>query len=219
MGVFRQRLGKVGWLYAAAFLSAAPAAGEVQLGAEGGVFQYYHYRVTESTAAAGLAVAAEGSYERETSAYAASAVYRGYDVETYEVGGEFRPRFYFHAAPARPYLAPTAGFWYARDGAGAYRIVGGGARAGGVLSAAGDRVVVDVYAGYRGRLNVDDDGLRPSFASELIAGAACDWRWTRGWGVRVEGIVLWPGFFAEKHGALTGPGVAPFVLVGPTWRR
>jgi hypothetical protein len=207
----------VGWLYAAAFLSAAPAVGAVRLDAAGGVFQYYYHRVTQPAAAAGLALAAGASYERETSAYAASAVYRGYDVETYEVGVEFRPRFYFHAAPARPYLAPTAGFWCARDETGAYRIVGGGARAGGVLSAAGDRVVVDVYAGYRGRLNIDADERRPSFASELIAGAACDWRWTRRLGLRLEGIVLWPGFFGEKHDRLAGPGVAPFVLVGPTW--
>ncbi|UCH77967.1 MAG: hypothetical protein JSU81_09625 [Candidatus Coatesbacteria bacterium] len=218
MGVGRQRLGTFGWLYAAAFLSAAPAAGEVQLDAAGGAFQYYYYRVTQPAAAAGLALAAAASYEREASACSAAAFYRGYDVETYEVGAEFRPRFYFHAAPARPYLAPTAGFWYARDEAGGYKIVGGGARAGGVLSAAEGRVVVDVYAAYRGRFNVDADELRPSFASELIAGAACDWRWTRRLGLRVEGIVLWPGFFAEKHGRLAEPGVAPFVLVGPTWR-
>jgi hypothetical protein len=40
---------------------------------------------------------------------------------------------------------------------------------------------------------------------------------TAHFGLHAEGSVLWPGFFAEKHEPLHGPGVAPFVLLGPAF--
>lgn len=209
-----------GLLVAAALFygAAATPAAPVKLAAAAGVFQYYAYDAVRVSSRAGPAAALACAYERDAFGLTAEARYRRYeDGDEYEAGAEFRARYYFHPAPARPYLAPTAGFWFPGDGAQTYKVVGVGARAGGVLSPEGVPLTLDVFAAYRGRFNVDADERRPAFTSELVAGAACDWFVTAHLGLHAEGSVLWPGFFAEKHEPLYGPGVTPFVLVGPAF--
>lgn len=210
-----------GLLVAAAFFygaAAAPAAAPAKLAAAAGVFQYYAYDALRVSSRAGLAAALAYAYERDAFGLAAEVRYRRYeDGDKYEAGAEFRARCYFHPAPARPYVAPTAGFWLPGDGAQTYKVVGVGARAGGVLSSDGVPLTLDVFAAYRGRFNVDRDERRPAFSSELVAGATCDWFVTAHFGLHAEGSVLWPGFFAEKHEPSYGPGVAPFVLLGPAF--
>lgn len=208
-----------GLLVAAAFFSWAgptPAAA-VTLAAGAGVFQYYAHDGERVSSRAGPAAALAFAYERDAFGLAGEARYRRYEGDEYEAGAEFRARYYFHPAPARPYLAPTAGFWPAKDGARTYKAVGVGARAGGVLTAEGVPIRLDVFAAYRGRFNVDADERRPAFTSELVAGATCDWFVTSRFGLHAEGSLLWPGFFAERHEPLHGPGVTPFVLVGPVF--
>jgi hypothetical protein len=204
---------------AAFFWGAGVAAGApAKLAAAAGVFQYYTYDAARVSSRAGPAAALACAYERDAFGLAAEVRYRRYeDGDEYEAGAEFRARHYFHPAPARPYLAPTAGFWLAKDGAQTYKVVGVGARAGGVLAADGVPLTLDVFAAYRGRFNVDRDDRRPAFTSELVAGATCDWFATARFGLHAEGSVLWPGFFAEKHEPPHGPGVTPFVLVGPAF--
>ncbi len=208
-----------GLLAAAAFFSGAPAAPAVPVtaAAAAGVFQYYAYDVAADGARAGPAAALWAASERETCGLAAEARYRRYDRDRYEAGVEVRARYYFHPAPARPYLAPTAGFWLPKDGARTYKVVGVGARAGGVLTAEGLPFTLDVFAAYRGRFNLDRDERRPSFSSELAAGGTCRWFVTPHFGLRAEGSLLWPAFFGERHEAAGGPAVAPFVLVGPAF--
>ncbi len=209
-----------GLLVAAAFFSwAAPTpAAPVTVAAAAGVFPYYAYDDLRVASRAGPAATLACACERDAFGLAAEVRYRRYgDGDEYEAGTEFRARYYFHPAPARPYVAPTAGFWLAGDGAQTYKVVGVGARAGGVLTAEGAPLTLDVFAAYRGRFNLDRDERRPAFTSELAAGATCDWFLTAHFGLHAEGSVLWPGFFAEKHEPPSGPGVAPFVLVGPAF--
>jgi hypothetical protein len=205
-----------GALGAAAFFSwAAAAAGETTLAAGAGVFQYY-YDAFQTRARVGPAARLELRYEREESAYALEGRYRRYDEDAREVGVELRARYYFHAAPARPYAAPAVGFWLPRDAPRTYRVASAGARAGALLTAADGRLEVDVFGAYRGRFNFTADRYRPDFNSELVAGAVASWRLSGRFAVNVEGSLLWPAFFAERHGPLWGPGVAPFVLAGPS---
>jgi len=207
-----------GLFAAAAFFSWAAPAAPVTLAAGAGVFQYYTNDAAGIGSRAGPAAALACAHECEGAAYELEARYRGYeDRDEYEAGVEVRARNYFHPAPARPYVAPTAGFWLPRDGARGYKVVGVGARAGAVLTAAGAPVTLDVFAAYRGRFNLDRDERRPAFASELAGGATCDWFVTAHFGWHAEGSLLWPGFLAEKHEALRGLGVAPFVLAGPAF--
>lgn len=208
-----------GLLAAAAFFSWAPgaAAAPVTAAAGAGAFQYYTPEAAGVGARAGPAAALWAACERETCGLAAEARYRRYGTDRYEAGVEVRARYYFHPAPARPYLAPTAGFWLPGDGARTYREVGVGARAGGILSAEGLPFTLDVFAAYRGRFNLDGDGRRPSFSSELAAGGVCRWFVTAHFGLCAEGSLLWPAFFGEMHEPSRGPGVAPFVLVGPAF--
>lgn len=208
-----------GLLAAAAFFSSASAAGTVPItaAAAAGVFQYYAYDVAGDGARAGPAAAFWAASEGETYGLTGEARYRRYDPGRYEAGVEVRARYYFHPAPARPYLAPTAGFWLPKDGPRNYKVVGIGARAGGVLTAEGLPFTLDVFAAYRGRFNLDRDERRPSFSSELAAGGTCRWFVTPHFGLRAEGSLLWPAFFGERHDAAGGPAVAPFVLVGPAF--
>lgn len=209
----------LGLFCAAAFtLYAEPASAASVTSAGGaGVFQYYSYDpdFPAGRSDAGFAAKLESRYELETSAYGLDLRYRRYYVDTHEVGGEGDARYYFHPEPARPYVAPVLGFRAAADRGRTYRVASVGARAGGLLTAEGVPVTLDVFAAYRGLFNFDWDERRPAFTSELAAGATGRWFPTRHIGLWFEGSLLWPGFFAEKHGKLHGPGVAPFVLVGP----
>ncbi|NIT37171.1 MAG: hypothetical protein GTN49_11865 [candidate division Zixibacteria bacterium] len=185
-----------------------------------GVFQYYSSEpdLSGGHSEAGFAAKLESRYGRENSAYGLDVRYRRYNADAYEVGGEVDARYYFHPEPARPYVAPVLGFWAAADGGRTYRVASVGVRVGGLLTAEGAPIALDVFAAYRGRFNFDADERRPAFTSELAAGATCDWFVAAHFGFHAEGSLLWPGFFAEKHGELYGPGVAPFVLVGPAFR-
>jgi len=182
-----------------------------------GVFQYYSFapNFPAGRSDAGIAAKLESRYELENSAYGLDVRFRRYGADAYEAGGEGDARYYFHPEPARPYLAPALGFWAAEDGGRTYNGASVGARVGGLLTAEGVPVTLDVFAAYRGRFNLDRDERRPAFASELAAGATGRWFPMRHIGLYFEASLLWPGFFAEKHGKLHGPGVAPFVLVGP----
>jgi hypothetical protein len=205
--------------WATAFiLCAAPAsAANVTLAGGAGVFQYYSFDADfpAGRSDAGFAAKLEPRYELGNSAYGLDVRYRRYGADTYEAGGEGDARYYFHPEPARPYVGPVLGFRAAADGARTYRVASVGARVGGLLTAVGSPVTLDVFAAYRGLFNFDRDERRPAFTSELAAGATCDWFVTAHLGFHAEGSLLWPGFFAEKHDPLRGPGVAPFVLVGP----
>jgi hypothetical protein len=207
---------RYGLLCAAAFLSSASAsAAGVAVTGAAGVFQFYDEGF-RADALVGLAARLEARYERKESAYELEGRYRRYDEDAAEVGLELRARYYFHAAPARPYVGPTLGFWLPRFEAQTHKVVGFGLRGGALLTAAGGRFNVDVYVAYRGRFNSTEDDYRSDFDSELAAGAAASWRLFGPVAVNVEGSLLWPGFFAERHGPLWGPGVAPSVLAGPT---
>lgn len=204
-----------GLLYAAAFLSwASASAASVTLGGGAGVFQYYD-DAFQTRSRLGLAAEFAARYERDESGYELECRYRRYGDDEAEAGLELRARYYFHPAPARPYAGPTAGLWLPRDDLRTYRVLGLGLRAGAVLTAAEGRVAVDVFGAYRGRLNSTEERFVPDFNSELVAGATLCWRLFGPLGVNVEGSLLWPGFFADKHGPLWGPGVAPFFIVGP----
>ena len=204
-----------GLLCAAAFLSGAlPSAASVAATGGAGVFQYYDEGF-QADALVGLAARLEARYERKESAYELEGRYRRYDEDAAETGLELRARYYFHAAPARPYVGPTLGFWLPRFEGQTHKVIGFGARGGAVLTAAGDRLRMDVYAAYRGRFNSTEDDYRSDFNSELVAGAAASWRLFGPVAVNVEGSLLWPAFFAERHGPLWGPGVAPCVIGGP----
>jgi hypothetical protein len=206
-----------GLLCAAAFLSwASASAAAVAVTGGAGVFQYYDEGF-RADALAGFAARLEARYEREESAYELEGRYRRYDEDAAEAGLELRARYYFHPAPARPYVGPTLGFWLPRHDEQTYKVMGFGARAGALLTAAGGRLSVDVYAAYRGRFDFTEEYYRSDFNSELVAGGAASWRLFGPLAVNVEGSLLWPGFFAERHGPLWGPGVAPFVLAGPTF--
>jgi hypothetical protein len=206
-----------GLLCAAAFLSwASASAASFAVTGGAGVFQYYDEGF-QADALVGLAARLEGRYERKESAYELEGRYRRYDEGAAEAGLELRARYYFHAAPARPYVGPTLGFWLPRHETQTYQVVGFGARAGAVLTAAGGRFNVDVFAAYRGRFNSTEDDYRSDFNSELAAGAAASWRLFGPLAVNVEGSLLWPAFFAERHGPLWGPGAAPSVIAGPTF--
>lgn len=206
-----------GLLYAAAFFSwASVATADVAVSGAAGVFQYYG-DAFQARSRVGLAAGLESRYERVESAYELEGRYRRYDEDAAEAGLEMRARYYFHPVPARPYVGPTVGFSLPRDGSRTYKVVSAGARAGALLTAAGGRLRVDVYGAYRGRFSLNEDRYRPDFNSELVAGATASWRVSGHFGVNVEGSLLWPGFFAERHGPLRGPGVAPFVLAGPVF--
>ena len=206
-----------GLLYAAAFFSwASVATADVVLAGAAGVFQYYG-DAFQTRARVGLAATLASRYERKESAYELEGRYRRYGDDEAEAGLELRARYYFHPAPARPYAGPTVGFSLPRDDARTYRVISAGIRAGALLTAAGGRLRVDVYGAYRGRFNLTEERYRPDFNSELVAGAKASWRVSGRFGVNVEGSLLWPGFFADKHGPLWGPGVAPFALAGPAF--
>jgi hypothetical protein len=214
--VFRRPYGVL--VAAAFFLWAGPTpATAATLAVGAGVFQYYARDGERLSSHAGPAAALAFAHERDVFGWGGEARYRRYGRDEYEAGGEVRPRYYFHPAPARPYLAPAAAFWLARDGGRTYRTLSVGARAGGVLTAEGFPLKLDVFAAYRGRFNVDADERRPAFTSELLAGATCDWFVTGRFGLHAEASLLWPGSFAERHETLHGPGVTPFVLVGPAF--
>jgi hypothetical protein len=203
---------------AAAFLSgASSAAAAVTVSAAAGLFQYYDNSFLPR-AQIGPAAALAARYERLESAYELEGRYRQYSEGAAETGLELRARCYFHPAPARPYVGPAVGFWWPKEEARGYKVVGVGARAGAVLAGAGGRLEVDVFGAYRGRFNLTEERFRPDFNSELAAGAAASWRVAGGFAVTAEAALLWPGFFAERHGLLWGPGVAPLVLAGPAFR-
>jgi hypothetical protein len=110
-----------GLLAAAAFFSwaAAATAGSVTVAAGAGVFQYYAYDALRIGSRAGLTAALGAACEREAYGLAGKARYRRYDDgDAYEAGVEVRARYYFHPAPARPYVAPTAGFWLSASAPG-----------------------------------------------------------------------------------------------------
>jgi hypothetical protein len=203
---------------AALVLRAVPAsAAGVTVAGGAGVFQYYSFDpdFPAGRSQAGFAAKLESRYELGNSAFGLDVRYRRYDADTYEAGGEGGARYYFHPEPARPYVAPVLGFRAAADRGRTCRVASVGARVGGLLTAEGAPVTLDVFAAYRGLFNFDRDERRPAFTSELAAGATCDWFVTAHLGFHAEGSLLWPGFFAEKHGKLYGPGVAPFIVVGP----
>ncbi len=197
--------------------AATAAAARVTLTPAAGVFQYYTYDYGIAASRVGPAAALALRLERDASAFEVEARYRGYADGPYMAGGEARAAFYFHAAPARPYIAPTVGFWMPGDGAQTYKVAGAGARAGALLAAEGSTLSLDVYGGYTGQFNFDYNDQRPAFFSELAAGARGDWRLTARVSLYFEGRILWPGFFGEKHGRLYTVGVAPFVLAGPAF--
>ncbi|MGD8718327.1 MAG: hypothetical protein PVH29_05835 [Candidatus Zixiibacteriota bacterium] len=212
----------IGLLPAAAFFygAAARAADDWTVSGAAGVFQYYDYDGLTALTRVGPAGTLVVALERPARAYEIEARGRFYGDDDYEAACEFRVPFYFHPRPARPYVAPAAGFLLAREDAATHRLAAVGVRVGGRLYAKGAAVEVDVFAAYRGRVDFDEDAGRgrPLFASELEAGATADW-FIRPWlGLRVDGRLLWPGFFAEKHGEWHGPGVAPFVMAGPSFR-
>lgn len=205
------------WAAASLLWAARALAASVTLAGGAGVFQYYSFDpdFPAGRSDAGIAAKLEPRYELENSAYGLDVRYRRYGADTYEAGAEGGARYYFHPEPARPYVAPVLGFRAAADGGRTYRVASVGARVGGSLTAEGAPVTLDVFAAYRGLFNFDRDERRPSFTSELAAGATGRWFPRRHIGLFFEGSLLWPGFFAEKNGKLHGPGVAPFVLVGP----
>ena len=207
------------WAAASLLWAARALAASVTLAGGVGVFQYYSFDpyFPAGRSDAGLAAALEGRLEGERSALQLEGRYRRYGADTYEAGAEGGARYYFHPEPARPYVAPVLGFRAAADGGRTYRVASVGARVGGLLTAEGAPVTLDVFAAYRGLFNFDRDERRPSFTSELAAGATCDWFVTAHFGFHAEGSLLWPGFFAENHDPLRSPGVAPFVLVGPAF--
>ncbi len=210
-----------GLFCAAAFiLYAGPAsAASVTLAGGAGIFQYYSFDpdFPAGRSEVGLASKLESRCGLRNSAYRFDVRYRRYGTDTYEAGGVVGARYYFHPEPARPYAAPVLGFRAAADGDRTYRVASVGARVGGLLKAEGAPIALDVFAAYRGLFNFDRDERRPSFTSELAAGATCDWFVTAHFGFHAEGSLLWPGFFAEKHDPLRSPGVAPFILVGPAF--
>ena len=169
---------------ALALMSAAAAAAATWTFAPAaGVFQYYCDRVDGTDqdyggkqVKAGPAFSLVGGWRGDTRALEAELAarsYGGFNAE-YDASVEVRAPFYFHAAPARPYVAPAVGFARPKIESRGVNVATFGARVGGLLLAANAPVTLDVYGGYRAQLLLDKES-RPDFYNELYGGVECRW--------------------------------------------
>lgn len=209
-------------LAAGALAWAAAAGATITVAPTGGVFQYYvpyagvdYVPYYPAQARVGGVVTCAARVAGETRAFEGEFRWRGYEAGTDELAAEGRLAFFFHAAPARPYVAPTAGYTGVQLEHISYDLATAGARAGALLGAAPSRWRCDVYGGYRAQVLVGGRS-EPRFFSECYAGGEATWAVTSWLGFRAAGEVLWPGFLAAEHFGPGGPTVAPLVLLGPT---
>lgn len=205
------------WLLAAAaaLAGAGPALALTwEVAPAAGVLQYYEPGGSLAAVCAGTAVnlAARAQWGGGMGVLDGRwRFYRETDQDLAWEGGAF---FFFHPAPARPYIGPTLGFGRPRRADRTANALTAGIRAGGLLTAEDERFHVDIYGGYRAQYLPGEDN-RPNYYSEVYIGGAGDWMFSRHVGVRAIGEIGWPGYFGLEHVGPAGPTVAPAFLLGP----